>query len=145
SADVWSHQGEFRLDATIGAPPDSFAPDGQDWGLPVMAWDVMARNDYSWWRRRCRRAAALFDGVRLDPLVRYLRGYQRPVAAPPPSRRPAVRRRATRPRRRLLPRLRAPGDRDAVLPTRRRSRAARARRAPRSAEHTSALQSPHKH
>src|SRR4029453_3176074 len=54
SADVWSHQGEFRLDATIGAPPDDVAPDGQGWGLPVMAWDVMARNDYSWGRRRGR-------------------------------------------------------------------------------------------
>jgi 4-alpha-glucanotransferase len=66
SADVWARQDEFRLDATIGAPPDAFSDDGQDWGLPVMRWDVMAANDCVWWRARCRRAAALFDGVRLD-------------------------------------------------------------------------------
>jgi 4-alpha-glucanotransferase len=83
SADVWSRQREFRLDATIGAPPDDFSPDGQDWGLPVMACDVMARNDYAWWRRRCRRAAALFDGVRLDHVVGYYRVYERPVTGTP--------------------------------------------------------------
>jgi 4-alpha-glucanotransferase len=34
SADVWHRQGQFRLDATVGAPPDAFAEHGQDWGLP---------------------------------------------------------------------------------------------------------------
>jgi 4-alpha-glucanotransferase len=83
SADVWAHQNEFRLDATIGAPPDEFSEDGQDWGLPVMRWDVMAANDYAWWRARCRRAAALFDGVRLDHVVGYYRVYERPADGPP--------------------------------------------------------------
>ncbi len=78
SADVWSRRREFRLDATIGAPPDDFAPEGQDWGLPVMSWDAMADNDYAWWRARCRRAADLFDGVRLDHVIGYYRVYQRP-------------------------------------------------------------------
>jgi 4-alpha-glucanotransferase len=88
SADVWSRQREFHLDATIGAPPDSFAPEGQDWGLPVMAWDVMAENDYAWWRARCRRAAELFDGVRLDHVVGYYRVYERPFSGTPSFRPP---------------------------------------------------------
>ena len=46
SADVWLRQGEFRLDATIGAPPDAFAKDGQDWGLPPWRWRVMKERDY---------------------------------------------------------------------------------------------------
>ena len=83
SADVWARQDEFRLDASIGAPPDAFAEDGQDWGLPVIRWDVMAANDFGWWRARCRRAADLFDGVRLDHVVGYYRMYERPADGAP--------------------------------------------------------------
>jgi len=32
SADVWARQHQFRFDATIGAPPDAFSDEGQDWG-----------------------------------------------------------------------------------------------------------------
>ena len=83
SADVWARQGEFRLDATIGAPPDAFSAEGQDWGLPVMRWDVMAESGYAWWRARCRRAAELFAGVRLDHVVGYYRVYTRPMGGSP--------------------------------------------------------------
>jgi 4-alpha-glucanotransferase len=83
SADVWARQREFRLDATIGAPPDAFSQDGQDWGLPVMRWDVMAGSGYSWWRARCRRAAALLDGIRLDHVIGYYRVFARPLHGTP--------------------------------------------------------------
>lgn len=86
SADVWQRQDEFRLDATVGAPPDEFSAGGQDWGLPVMRWDVMAERDYGWWRARCRRAADLFDGVRLDHVVGYYRQYERPASGDPAFR-----------------------------------------------------------
>jgi 4-alpha-glucanotransferase len=83
SADVWARQHEFRLDVTIGAPPDAFAPEGQDWRLPAMCWDAMAESGDAWWRARCRRAAELFDGVRLDHVVGYYRLYERPVGGTP--------------------------------------------------------------
>src|SRR5262249_1797922 len=83
SADVWARQREFRLDATIGAPPDAFSQDGQDWGLPVMRWDVMAGSGYSWWRARCRRAAALLDGIRLDHVIGDYRVFARPLHGTP--------------------------------------------------------------
>jgi 4-alpha-glucanotransferase len=35
SADVWSRQDEFRVDASVGVPPDAFSETGQDWGLPA--------------------------------------------------------------------------------------------------------------
>jgi len=44
SADVWARPFDFRLDARAGVPPDAFSADGQDWGLPVYRWDVMAKN-----------------------------------------------------------------------------------------------------
>jgi 4-alpha-glucanotransferase len=78
SADVWAHQDEFRLDASVGVPPDAFSPSGQDWGLPVYRWDVLAARDFDWLRARGRRMAALFDGYRVDHLVGFYRTYFRP-------------------------------------------------------------------
>jgi 4-alpha-glucanotransferase len=78
SADVWARQDEFRLDASIGVPPDAFSETGQDWGLPVYRWDVLAARNFDWLRDRARRNADLFDGYRVDHLVGFYRTYFRP-------------------------------------------------------------------
>ena len=78
SADVWSHQESFRLDASVGVPPDAFSATGQDWGLPVYRWDVLAQRDFDWLRHRARRNADLYDGYRVDHLVGFYRTYYRP-------------------------------------------------------------------
>ena len=77
SADVWSRQGEFRVDASVGVPPDAFSETGQDWGLPVYRWDVHDRNGYAWLRARARRCADLYDGFRVDHLVGFYRTFMR--------------------------------------------------------------------
>jgi 4-alpha-glucanotransferase len=79
SADVWLRQSEFRLDATVGAPPDAFAEDGQDWGLPPWRWRVMKERGYPWFRARARRHAELFEGFRIDHLVGLYRTWTRPT------------------------------------------------------------------
>lgn len=79
SADVWREQTTFRLDATVGAPPDAFAEDGQDWGLPPWRWRTMAETDFAWMRRRARRHGELFDGFRIDHLVGLYRAWIRPA------------------------------------------------------------------
>lgn len=78
SADVWARQNEFLLSASVGAPPDAFTKDGQDWGLPPCNWEVMAARDDEWIRHRVRRMSALFDGYRVDHLVGFYRTYVRP-------------------------------------------------------------------
>lgn len=78
SADVWSKQDEFDLEATVGVPPDAFSADGQDWGLPVYRWDVLASRDYDWLRMRGKRSAELYDLVRIDHVVGFYRTYSRP-------------------------------------------------------------------
>jgi 4-alpha-glucanotransferase len=78
SADVWARQDEFRLDASVGVPPDAFSETGQDWGLPVYRWDVLAARDYDWLRNRARRNADIYDGYRVDHLVGFYRTYFRP-------------------------------------------------------------------
>jgi 4-alpha-glucanotransferase len=75
SADVWSRQHQFRLDVSVGAPPDAFSATGQDWGMPLYEWEVMAREDYRWLHERARRSADLFDGYRVDHLVGFYRTY----------------------------------------------------------------------
>ena len=77
SADVWSRQSEFRLDATVGVPPDAFSENGQDWGLPVYVWEAHAQSDYEWLRQRVRRCIELFDGFRVDHLVGFYRTFVR--------------------------------------------------------------------
>ena len=79
SADVWARQGHFDLQASVGVPPDAFSEDGQDWGMPVYRWDVLAARDYDWLRDRARRNADLYGGYRVDHLVGFYRTYFRPL------------------------------------------------------------------
>ncbi len=78
SADVWARQGEFRLDVSVGVPPDAFSDTGQDWKLPLYRWDVFAERDFDWLRQRAQRYATLYDGYRIDHLVGFYRTYYRP-------------------------------------------------------------------
>jgi 4-alpha-glucanotransferase len=78
SADTWSRQGDFRFDATIGAPPDALSADGQDWGLPAYRWELLAPAGYPWLRLRGARAAETYDRVRVDHVVGFYRTYVRP-------------------------------------------------------------------
>ena len=75
SADVWARQHQFRLDVSVGAPPDAFSATGQDWGMPLYQWDVMAQEDVRWLRERAHRRADLFHGYRVDHLVGFYRTY----------------------------------------------------------------------
>ena len=73
SADVWSRAAQFQRHMSLGAPPDGFAPDGQDWGLPPYNWLAMEADDLAWVRARTRHAARLYDRFRLDHVVGFFR------------------------------------------------------------------------
>jgi 4-alpha-glucanotransferase len=78
SADVWTRREEFRLDWSLGAPPDAFNAEGQDWDLPVYRWDVMERSGFAWLRERGRRASELYDLYRIDHVIGYYRMWVKP-------------------------------------------------------------------
>ncbi|MBI5546809.1 MAG: 4-alpha-glucanotransferase [Deltaproteobacteria bacterium] len=78
SADAGARQDELRFDASIGAPPDEYSKEGQDWGLPVYRWEVIASRGFDWLRKRGKRMAEAFDLVRVDHVVGFYRTYVRP-------------------------------------------------------------------
>jgi 4-alpha-glucanotransferase len=78
SADVWARAAEFRLDRSVGTPPDAFSPVGQDWGLPAYDWNHMLAGGLSWLRSRAARAGALYDLFRVDHVIGFYRTWSRP-------------------------------------------------------------------
>jgi len=88
SADVWSHQELFYLDAAgqptvvAGVPPDYFSPTGQRWGNPLYRWDMMARDGYAWWIHRLQRALSQADEVRIDHFRGFVNYWEVPATEP---------------------------------------------------------------
>lgn len=87
SADVWEHQGQFKLDANgvphvvAGVPPDDFSATGQRWGNPHYNWTAMRADGYSWWVERMRRTFSLFDAVRIDHFRGFESAWEIPASA----------------------------------------------------------------
>lgn len=84
SCDVWANSNLFLLDselrpeAVAGVPPDYFSKTGQLWGNPLYDWNAMESENYDWWVERIRKAAELYDVIRLD----HFRGFDRYYAIP---------------------------------------------------------------
>jgi 4-alpha-glucanotransferase len=82
SADVWARPGLFLRDVSLGAPPDDFSKEGQDWGLPAYNWAAMDADDLGWIRARTRHAARLYDRFRLDHVLGCFRMWVKPPGGP---------------------------------------------------------------
>lgn len=78
SADAFWHPELFNMDSCAGAPPDYFSADGQNWGFPTYNWEVMAQDDYSWWKSRLRRMSRWFDAFRIDHVLGFFRIWEIP-------------------------------------------------------------------
>jgi len=83
SADVWSHPNSFSSVDSVGAPPDVFNDQGQDWGLPLFDWEVMKKRNFLWWRLRIRHAREHYDLIRLDHVVGFYRVWVIPKEGAP--------------------------------------------------------------
>ncbi|MGN0364279.1 MAG: 4-alpha-glucanotransferase [Bilifractor sp.] len=87
SADCWAGRELFQFDAdgrpsgVAGCPPDAFSADGQLWGNPLYDWDYHKRTGYSWWIRRLRKCAELYDMVRIDHFRGFAGYYSIPYGA----------------------------------------------------------------
>jgi len=87
SADVWAHRDLYKLKANgapqvvAGVPPDYFSERGQRWGNPVYRWDRIKHRRFAWWIARLRRGFELFDALRLDHFLGFLRTWEIPAHA----------------------------------------------------------------
>lgn len=88
SVDVWANQGEFQLDENLtpikvaGVPPDAFSDAGQKWGNPLYDYEKMEANDFSWWRKRMKASARLYDVIRIDHFIGIVKYYTIPADMP---------------------------------------------------------------
>ena len=88
SADAWAHRDQFLFDehgdplGVAGVPPDYFSVTGQRWGNPLYDWDAMEKDGFSWWQRRIRESAALYDMIRIDHFIGLVHYYVIPPASP---------------------------------------------------------------
>ena len=81
SCDAWVEPELFNMNMQAGAPPDSFAVKGQNWGFPTYNWDKMEENDFKWWKDRFTQMSEYFDSFRIDHILGFFRIWQIPMSA----------------------------------------------------------------
>ncbi|MCK5208087.1 MAG: 4-alpha-glucanotransferase [Cyclobacteriaceae bacterium] len=79
STDAWVEPNLYNMDKQAGAPPDAYAKSGQNWGFPTYNWEEMAKDGYSWWRKRLSKMAAYFDAYRIDHILGFFRIWEIPM------------------------------------------------------------------
>jgi 4-alpha-glucanotransferase len=78
SVDAWMEPNLYNMDKQAGAPPDDYAISGQNWGFPTYNWEEMAKNGYTWWRKRLAKMATYFDAYRIDHILGFFRIWEIP-------------------------------------------------------------------
>jgi 4-alpha-glucanotransferase len=83
SFDAWRWQDLLAPDMRVGAPPDEFFPDGQDWGFPPFDPWKLRRAHYEPFVEAVRSAAVHAAGIRLDHVMSLFRLFWIPNGSPP--------------------------------------------------------------
>src|SRR6202521_2629815 len=83
SFDAWRWQDLLASDMRVGAPPDEFFTDGQDWGLPPFDPWKLRRAHYEPFVEAVRSAANHAAGIRLDHVMGLFRLFWIPSASTP--------------------------------------------------------------
>ncbi len=80
-ADAWALQDALALTTTVGAPPDSFNQQGQDWGLPPWRPDRLRELGYAPYRELLQGVLRHAGGVRIDHVMGLFRLWWVPAGA----------------------------------------------------------------
>jgi 4-alpha-glucanotransferase len=80
-ADAWAWQDVLAQDVTVGAPPDEFALEGQDWGLPPFVPHRLRAAGYGPFIETVRAGLRHAGGMRVDHVMGLFRLYWVPNAA----------------------------------------------------------------
>ncbi|WP_131773900.1 4-alpha-glucanotransferase, partial [Protofrankia symbiont of Coriaria myrtifolia] len=68
-ADAWALRDVFAAGATVGAPPDGFNQQGQDWALPPWRPDRLAETGYAPFRQMVAAVLRRGGGIRVDHVL----------------------------------------------------------------------------
>jgi 4-alpha-glucanotransferase len=68
-AEAWMYQSVMALDADCGAPPDDFAPQGQNWGLPPINPVALRPSRYELLIQLLRKNMRFGGAIRLDHVM----------------------------------------------------------------------------
>jgi 4-alpha-glucanotransferase len=83
SSDAWSFQHVVALDADCGAPPDAFAPEGQNWGLPPFNPERLRAAAYRPFIEVLQKNLQYGGALRLDHVMALFRLFWIPRGLPP--------------------------------------------------------------
>ncbi len=94
SVETATHPEYFNLDCSVGATPDAFVPNGQNWGFPSYDFTsgenagqrrVNTADEHSslidWFHQRLRWMAQYFDAFRIDHVLGFFRVWEIPEDA----------------------------------------------------------------
>ncbi|MFI1413728.1 4-alpha-glucanotransferase [Streptomyces sp. NPDC020707] len=81
-ADAWAQQEVFAAGMSVGAPPDAFSVQGQDWGLPPWRPDRLAESGYAPYRRLLRALFRYAGALRIDHVMGLFRLWWVPQGRP---------------------------------------------------------------
>ena len=73
--DVWAYREFYVTGCRVGAPPDAFSPNGQDWGFPPPNSTCHWNDGYRLFRESIRKNAAHGGALRIDHVMRFFRLY----------------------------------------------------------------------
>lgn len=82
-ADAWALPGELALGVTVGAPPDLFNQQGQNWQLPPWRPDRLAETGYAPFRDMVRAVLRRGGGLRVDHVMGLFRLWWVPSGSSP--------------------------------------------------------------
>lgn len=71
--DLWAHPDHFATGCRVGAPPDAFSPEGQDWAFPPPNSTVARREGYQLFAASIRHNASPGGALRIDHVMRMFR------------------------------------------------------------------------
>ncbi len=81
-AEAWIYQSVLALGADCGAPPDAFAPEGQNWGLPPTNPHALRASGYELMIRLLRNNFRSGGAIRLDHVMAFFRLFWIPRGRP---------------------------------------------------------------